>query len=159
MADLEILTSCRFYIKLELAGSQEPVDAIFMDCKGFKSTQEVIEVCEVTPEKWGKATKGFVVRTKIPGNVKTNNIVLRRGLSSSKTLWQWFDKIQSGNWASDRQDGSLTIYDQSGKAQAIFEFERAWPTNYTISDLSASSNEVEIEELELACETFKRKIQ
>src|SRR4028118_523011 len=85
MPELEVLTNSRFYLELKLKGSVEPVDAYFMECQGFKRTQEVIEVCEVTPQKWGKAgtTMGRVVRTKVPGNVKSNNLILRRGMTSS----------------------------------------------------------------------------
>ena len=152
----EILIASRFYLELSLDGSQNPVDAIFMDCKGFKTNQEVIEVCEVTPEKWGKAQKGLMVRTKIPGNVKTNNLVLRRGMTYSQTLWKWFEEVQNGNWAKQRRNGSLKIYDQASTIQAAFDFENAWPCNYIVSDLSASNNDFEIEELEIVCEKFKR---
>ena len=152
----EILTASRFYLQLSLDGSNQSVDGIFMDCKGFKCSQEVIEVCEVTPNKWGKADKGMVRRTKIPGNVKTNNIVLSRGMISSTALWKWFEETQKGNWAKQRRDGSLKVYNQKGETQAQFDFLNAWATSYKISDLSASSNDYEIEELEIACEVFKR---
>ena len=156
MTHPEILTSCRFYLELSLDGSSQSIDGIFLDCKGFKCSQEVIEVCEVTPNQWGKAQKGMVMRTKIPGNVKTTNLVLRRGLMSSMALWQWFEAIQKGNWAKQRRDGSLKIYNQKGESQAQFEFLNGWATSYNISDLSASSTDYEIEELEIACEVFKR---
>lgn len=156
MSQPEFLIASRFYLELSISNSQYAVDGVFMDCKGFKCSQEVIEVCEVTPNKWGKQNKGMVVRTKIPGNVKTSNLVLRRGLTSSTALWQWFDDIQSGNWFKQRRDGSLTIYDQASEVQARFQFFRAWPTNYSIADVSATSTDIEIEELELACEEFKR---
>lgn len=152
----EILTTCRFYLELKLDGSQAPVDAYFMDCKGLKRTQEVIEACEVTPQKWGKAKSGQVVRTKVPGNVKSNNLVLRRGLTCSATLWKWFDAVQSGQWKEKRMTGSLTVYDQAGTIQARFDFQGAWPTSYTLTDFSASSNELEIEEVEIAFEEFTR---
>ena len=152
----EILTTCRFYLELKLDGSQDPVDAYFMDCKGFKRTQDVIEACEVTPQKWAKAKYGQVVRTKVPGNVKSNNLVLRRGLTCSGTLWKWFEAVQAGKWSEQRKSGSLTVYDQAGSIQARFEFQGAWPTSYILSDLSASSNELEIEEVEVAFEEFTR---
>lgn len=161
--DPENLTAAHFYLALHLKGSKEPVDAIFMECQGFKTTQEVIEVCEVTPQQWGKANQpGYMIRTKVPGNVKTNNLVLRRGLNSSITLWNWFKAIQQGNWAEkdsqqrERRDGYLVIYDQAGKMQARFDFKRAWPTSYKVSDVSAKSNDFELEELELAVEEFTR---
>jgi phage tail-like protein len=153
----EILTASRFYIELKLDGSQDPVDAYFMECKGFKTTQDVVEVCEVTPQRWGKAKSGQVVLTKVPGNVKTNNITLRRGLTKSTTLWQWFAAVQEGNWSQKRRDGSLTVYDQGGNPQAIFQFQGAWPISYIASDLSSSSNDLEIEEMEIAVEMFSRQ--
>ena len=153
----EILTNSRFYIELSLDGSQDPVDAYFTECKGFKHTQEVIEVCEVTPQRWGKAKYGQVVRTKVPGNIKTINITLRRGLTKSKTIWKWFDTVQTGNWGEKRRNGSLSIYNQAGDVQAIFEFYNAWPTNYIASDLDANSTELAIEEIEIAVEVFSRK--
>ena len=105
MPELEILTTNRFYLELKLDGSVEPVDAYFMECQGFKRTQEVIEVCEVTPQKWGKAgtTAGRVVRTKVPGNVKSNNLILRRGMTSSITVWNWFNEVEQGGWAKQRK--------------------------------------------------------
>jgi phage tail-like protein len=158
MADYEFLTACRFYLKLSLDGSKDPVDAIFFECKGFKATQQVIEICEVTPNKWGKANKGQMVRTKIPGNTKYDNITLRRGMSSSMTFWNWFEKTQEGEWAQGKQqkDGSLTIFNQSGKATARLQFKRAWPTIFKIADVSAKSTEFEIEELGIAVEELIR---
>ena len=151
----EFLTACRFYIELKLDGSSQ-VDAIFLDCQGFTRTQDVIEACEVTPNKWGSASKGEVVRTKLPGNVKSGNLTLRRGMTSSNTFWNWFDAVQKGNWAKQRRSLSLTIYNQAGKAQARLELSAAWPAGYKIADVSAQSTEVEIEEIEVAFEGFKR---
>jgi phage tail-like protein len=158
MADFEILTAARFYIELHLDGSQEPVDGYFMECQGFKRSQEVIEHCEVTPQKWGKngTAQGLVVRTKIPGNPKSENLVLRRGLTISMTMWKWFNAVETGNWAGQRKAGDLTIYNQASEEQARFRFQGAWPTRYKIADVKAGSNEFEIEEVELAVDEFLR---
>ncbi|MEL6165552.1 MAG: phage tail protein [Cyanobacteria bacterium J06628_3] len=154
----EILTNSRFYIELSLDGSENPVDAYFTECKGFKHTQEVIEVCEVTPQRWGKAKHGQVVRTKVPGNIKTNNITLRRGMTQSQTIWKWFNAVQTGNWGEQRRNGSFSIYNQEGKVKAKFDFFNAWPTNYIASDLDASSTDLAIEEIEMVVEMFTRKL-
>jgi phage tail-like protein len=154
--DREFLTSSRFYLELSLDGSDDSVDAVFAECKGFKPTQDVIEACEVTPVQWGKASRGKVVRTKIPGNEKFTNLVLKRGLTSSMTIWNWFDAVKEGNWAKQRRDGSLSIYDQAGAIQARFEFRGAWPTSYVIADLNVGGSDIEIEEMEVAIEELKR---
>lgn len=152
----EYLANSRFYIELKLNGSDDQVDAVFKDCKGFKTTQDVIEACEVTPKKWAQASRGQVVRTKVPGNVKYTNIVLRRGLSSSQTIWTWFATVQGGEWGKERRDGSLNILDQAGTIQARYEFSRAWPASYSIADVSVDGAELEIEEMEIAVEELKR---
>lgn len=156
MPQLEILTAHRFYLELKLDDSQEQADGTFLECQGFKRTQDAIEICEVTPNKWGKAQKGQVVRTKLPGNVKSGNLTLRRGITSSIALWNWFQKVQDGKWADQRKNASLTIYDQAGQEQARFELAGAWPTSYKIADVNARSTDIEIEEVEVAFEEFKR---
>lgn len=152
----EILTNCRFYVELKLDGSQDPVDAYFMECKGFKRTFDMAEICEVAPQQWGKAKSGLVIRSKIPGNTKTNNITLKRGMTKSITLWNWFAAVEAGKWAEQIRNGSLTIYDQSGVEQGVFQFRGASPISYSFSDVNASGNDIEIEEMELAVETFVR---
>lgn len=156
MAEFEILASNRFYLELSLDNSSEPVDGIFLECQGFKRTQEAIEICEVTSNKWGTAKKGLAVRTKIPGNVKSGNITLRRGLTLSMAFWDWFQAIQDGNWATQRRNASLTIYDQAAQTQARFELAGAWAASYKIADVNARSTGIEMEEVEVAFEEFKR---
>lgn len=152
----ELLAASRFYVELKLANGNETVDATFLDCQGLKRSQEAIEICEVTPDKWGKASSGLVVRTKIPGNAKTENIVLRRGMTSSMTLWSWFADVEAGKWAEQCRAGSLVIYNQAGAEQVRFDFKNSYPVRYTAADLNAQSSEIEIEELEIAVETFTR---
>ncbi len=153
----EILTNCRFYLELKLDGGDAPVDAYFLECRGFKVTQDVVEFCEATAQQWGNAKHGNIVRTKVPGNVKVNNIALKRGMTQSIAIWNWFKAVQEGKWGEQRRNGSLFIYDQDGAIQAIFDFFGAFPTSYTLADVNSSSNEVEIEEMEIACEKLVRK--
>lgn len=158
MAEVEILTACRFYMEFHLDGSQEPIDGYFMECQGFQRSQEVIEICEVTRQKWGKngTASGRVVRTKMPGNPKSENVVLRRGLTISMTMWKWFNAVEEGKWADQLKNGDLTIYNQGAEEQARFRFKGAWPTRYKIADVKGGSNELEIEEVELSVDEFLR---
>ncbi|MBE9010671.1 phage tail protein [Pseudanabaenaceae cyanobacterium LEGE 13415] len=152
----EILTAAKFYLELSLDGSDANTDAVFRECQGFQRSQDAIDFAEVSPNKWGKASKGQVIRTKLPGNVKSGNITLRRGMSDSMVFWKWFQAVQDGNWAAQRKDASLTIYDQGGKAKARFNLTGAFPTRYKLSDVDARSHEIEVEELEVAFEGFER---
>jgi phage tail-like protein len=154
--EFEILTACKFYVEIKLDKSNDKVDGTFLEFQGLKRTQDAIEICEVTPNKWGTATMGRVVRTKIPGNVKSGNLTLKRGMTCSRTLWNWFEAVQEGNWNTQRRNADLCIYDQAGKVQARFRLGGAWPTSYKIADLSARATTIEVEEVEIAFETFAR---
>ncbi len=154
----EVLSNARFYLEIHVDGSDDRIDGYFMECQGFKRTQEVAEICEVTSQKWGRngTSKGRVVRTKLPGNVKSENIILRRGLTISKVIWDWFAEVEAGKWSEQRRDGDITIYTQGAEEAARFRFRGAWPTSYKLSDFKAGSGEFEIEELELAVDEFIR---
>ncbi|MDX2228485.1 MAG: phage tail protein [Leptolyngbyaceae cyanobacterium bins.349] len=154
----ELLSSSRFYLEITLSDSKDEIDGYFMDCQGFKRSQEIVTICEVAPQKWGSkdAKVGRMLRTKIPGNSKSENIILKRGLNISTTFWKWFKNVEDGKWNDTRKDGDITIYDQKGNARARFRFFNAWPTSYKISDLKASSSDFELEEVELAVESFIR---
>ncbi|WP_392533607.1 phage tail protein [Nostoc sp. C117] len=150
----EILTNYRFFLRLDIIENDS--ELYFLECQGFKRTQDVIEICEVTSQKWGNASKGKTVITKLPGNAKSSNITLRKGLTKSRDMWKWFEKVEEGKWAKKREFISLSIYDQTATEQARFELAGAWPTSYKIADFNANSHEIEIEELEIAFEEFQR---
>ncbi|MEM8603055.1 MAG: phage tail protein [Cyanobacteria bacterium P01_H01_bin.121] len=154
----EVLTVSKFYLELKLDGSKDPVDASFRECSGFQYSQDVIEVCEVTPQLWGKkgSTKGRVVRTKLPGNATYTNLTLKRGLTNSMTFWNWLNNVQEGQWVEQRRDGAITIYDQASTAQFKMEFQGAWPVSYQVSDLDVTGGDYNIEEVEIAVEELKR---
>ncbi|NJK99242.1 MAG: phage tail protein [Spirulinaceae cyanobacterium SM2_1_0] len=156
----EILTNSRFYVGLSLDGSQDPVDAFFRECKGFKYSQEVVEIQEVAPEAWGSADAsakmGRLVTTKLPGQIKLNNFTLVRSLTASQTIWKWIKAVQEGGWAQQRRNGFLVVYRNNAEEGARFVFENAWPTSYKFSDVKAGGSDLAIEELEIACELFER---
>jgi phage tail-like protein len=154
----ELLLASRFYLKLELqiGGGSETVDAVFLDCRRFQRSQTAIAIVEVTANQWAKAKYGQLVTTKIPGHVATDNLVLKRGMTDSMTLWNWFNQVELGQWKDQEAEGSLSIFDQSGSEQARYDFQGAWPMRYNTSEVNAKSTELAIEELELAVSSFVR---
>ncbi len=155
----ELLLANRFYFELsvKLKGGNETVDAVFLECQKFQKQQKPIEIIEVAKAQWANAKMGQLVTTKIPGRFTVENLVLKRGLTDSLALWQWFTDIESGKWNSDHVSaGSLNVFDQGGTVKAKFDFTGAWPTRYSTSDMNAQSSEMAIEELELAVDGFTR---
>jgi len=159
MADFaELLTASRFFLRLEIrvGGGDETVDATFLECQRFERSQAITEIVEVTSNQWAEAKHGQLLTTKIPGRAKTENIVLRRGMTNSMTLWNWFNRVEIGQWKDHVAEGSLSIYDQGGTEQARYDFRGAWPTRYTAADVNAQSTDLAIEELELSVDAIVR---
>jgi phage tail-like protein len=156
MTESTLLMAHSFSISLKLDGSNDFLDGIFMGCDGFDFTQDVIQFREVTGGRWGEAMKGRSLLTKLPGNSVGGNITLRRGMTISKSLWQWFSSVQDGKWFKQRRNISIA-FTLGERPDAVFEFSEAWPTRYRIGEMKADASNVEIEEVEIAYEGFKRE--
>jgi len=156
--EYEVITNSRFYLELKLDGSSDLIDGYFMECQGFKRSQEVIKIHEVTHQKWGikNSSVGRVIETKVPGNFISENIKLKSGMTISSAFWDWFMSVEKGNWSKQCRDGDLTLYNQAGEIKARFRFLKAWPISYKISDVKADSSDFQVEEVDLAVEQFLR---
>ena len=152
----EYLTACRFCLRMNIDDRNDREDATFQECIGLELSQEIVSIHEVTPQRWATAFFGGVVRTKIPGNIKLENLIFRRGMTNSTTLWKWIEAVYSGKWAEQRRDGSLTVFDQAGNAQLRLELLGAWPVRYQAANVDSKSGEMEIEELEVAFDMMVR---
>jgi phage tail-like protein len=95
---------------------------------------------------------------KIPGRLKWENIVLKRGITSNMDVWDWRKMVEDGDVKSARKNGTITMYDQTLSPVAQWNFESAWPVKVTGPSVKSDSTELGVEELTLAHE-FIRRIQ
>ena len=128
---------------------QGQVTGAFRECVGLGSENEVVEYK-------ASGSKGEYVIKKVPGRLKWNNIVLRRGITDSMDMWKWRKLIEKGNVDSARKNGTVTMYNTQGTAVAKWNFTNAWPSRITGPSVDAGANEVAIEELEIAHEGYER---
>lgn len=113
----------------------------FSECTGLSTESDVIEYRE------GK--EPITVR-KLPGLDKYTNIVLKRGYTTSKELWNW--RKQTINGQTARQSGSIVLQDESKKEALRWNFREGWPKKWDGPAFNAKTNEVAIEVLEIAHE-------
>ena len=135
-----------FHFKLDIG---EQTVGFFTECSGLGSEHEVIEHKVVTE-------KGQEVVMKIPGRLKWENIVLKRGITSSMDIWDWRKQVEDGKVDGARRDGSVIMFDQTLKEVARWNFERGWPMKVTGPQPKADSNEIGVEELTIAHEYIRR---
>lgn len=75
------------------------------------------------------------------------NLVLRRGLTDSDTLWQWLQRSEER--AVERKTVLLFLLDSTGEPSWGWSFSRAYPVKWTGPEFQADSGDVAIESLEL----------
>lgn len=130
----------------------------FRECSGIEVEVEVIESKET--DRTGK----MVIR-KIPGANKFSPIVLKKGQTSDKALWDKFAESLSPQsiagkrpGAFKRGTGSIVIKDVTGQAEvARYSFDQCWISKYKGGELNATSNNLAVEEVTIVHEGLHRK--
>ena len=92
------------------------------------------------------------VTIKLPGKHHVGNVVLRRGLTSDQSWWDWRKSIVDGQ--VDRRSVSIAIHDEEGTEVLRVNLFDAWPVAWRLSSLSAGGSEAAWEELELTVEAI-----
>ncbi|MDX6681061.1 MAG: hypothetical protein QOG94_1100 [Solirubrobacteraceae bacterium] len=135
------------YFQLKLAGREG--SGLFTEATGGGSENAVIEQKVSMPN-------GSVAIKKIPGNLKFNDITLKRGVDPDKVLWDWRQQVVDGDFRNARCDGTIMMVDSLFKPVATYTFTAGWVSKYTPAAVGAGKDESAVEEITIAVEDFKR---
>jgi len=119
----------------------------FTDVTGLSIEVGVVEQQVAGP-------KGDTITKKVMGTTTYGDITLKRNLSKDKTFYNWAQEIVTGK--TFRKDGSVVLYDMTGKEVGRWEFTMAFPKKWSASDLDVGSDDPMVEEVTLAIEGLKR---
>ncbi len=127
---------------------QGAVSGAFQECSGLGSENEVVVQKSSTDGK-------FIIK-KIAGNLKWNDITLKRGITTSMDLWTWRGMVEKGDLASARKNGTITMFSHEGSPIAKWDFVNAWPSKLTGPTPTAQSDAIAIEEMVIVHEGYQR---
>jgi phage tail-like protein len=113
----------------------------FAECSGLSADQAVIEYRE--------GAEDITVR-KLPGLKTFTNILLKRGYTQSKELWNWRKQVMDGK--TRRQAGSVVLLNEARQEALRWNFREGWPKKWDGPTFNAKGNDVAIEALEIAHE-------
>jgi phage tail-like protein len=131
-----------FRFRLEIGGINE---AHFSEVTGFDIQTDAIDYRE--------GDEPTHVR-KLPGLTKFGNVTLKRGITDSMDLYNWYKDVVAGKIR--RETVAIVVIDEKGDDKARFQIADAWPCKYDPMDLNAKGNDVSIETLELCNEGVER---
>jgi phage tail-like protein len=116
----------------------------FLQCDGLQARIDVIEYSDGNDLR----------RHKLPGRPAVCNLVLRRGVTDSDTLWKWFKSAYDGQLT--RRAGSIIVLDEAAQELYRFNFYEGWPCRWKSLELATDKPGSLIEEIEIAIEHFER---
>ena len=139
----EPFTAFAFAVELRLPGSDQPLcEAAFCACDGLELRREIIRARD--------GAEPNNVRL-LPGAESFGNVILRRGMTSSFDLWDWWERVRRGEAARATCDIVVLSPDLT-QERVRFRLHRCLPAKLTGPALNAAGNDIAIESLELACE-------
>jgi phage tail-like protein len=130
---------------LKPSPSRTPValcSGAFAECTGLEATMEP-KVIKAGGLNYGPAQR--------VGPVSFATVVLKRGMTSTRDIWNWFQLVAGGAYAY-RLSAEIAMQDTAGKTVLTWGLARALPIKFKAADLKASASEIGIEELHLAHE-------
>lgn len=126
----------RFHVEID--GIAE---AIFKECSGLEAQTEVMDYEE------GGVNDHI---HKLPGRTKFSNINLKRGVTDSNVLWEWYLDVIQGQ--IERKNMSIVLFDLQNSEVKRWNFERAYPIKWSGPGFKSEDNAVAIESLEIVHE-------
>jgi phage tail-like protein len=126
---------------VEIAGI---ATAAFSEVSGLSGSIEPIEYRE-----------GSDVTTtrKLPGLVKYTNVTLKRGITTSRELYDWWKAGVNGTL--QRREVAIVLLDDTRAEVMRWLLHQAWIAKFEVGPLVAKGNDVLIESIELAHEGFE----
>lgn len=141
-SELTPLHVFRFHISIKRDNGGEVCSGAFAECTGLEATMEPKVI------KAGGANYGATQR---PGPVSFATVVLKRGITRSHDLFDWFQRVAGGSYKY-RQSAQIAVQNAAGETLITWELARCLPVKFKAADLNAKGAEIGIEELHLAHE-------
>jgi phage tail-like protein len=114
----------------------------FSECSGLTTDTNVIDYREGNEKQ--------LTPRRLPGLMKYNNIVLKRGYTADKSLWKWRKQVIDGK--TSRATGSIILLDEARNPALTWNFREGWPCKWEGPGLNGKTSEVAIETLEICHE-------
>jgi len=109
---------------------------------------------EIETEEFHEGGVDFIHH--LPKGIKNSNLVLKRGISDSNELRNWYNDvvkaISFGSKIPKSSNISILILNAVGEDEVRFHIKSAYPVKWSGPRLSGSGSEVAIETLELVHE-------
>lgn len=145
MGSRDVFTSFNFSVEITFGALAAACGGSFSECDGLELNQEVKTIRE-------GGNNGVQVR--LAGPTTYGTLTLKRGMSSSFDLWDWFEHAQADPALRAHAEVVLYASDRSAE-RARFALQGCRPLKLKAPPLNAKDGLIAIEELQVAYESLK----
>ena len=137
-------TAFNFSVEITVADGPPACEAAFSECDGLELTQEVKTIRE-------GGNNGAQIR--LAGPTAYGTLTLKRGMTASFDLWDWFEQSQAD--PSLVAHAAVVLIAEDGTAeQARFVLDGCRPLKLKAPALNAKDGMVAVEELQVAYQSL-----
>ncbi|MCL4831771.1 MAG: phage tail protein [Caldilineaceae bacterium] len=133
--------SWRYYVEIDSITAAE-----FIECSGLTVERENAGITEGGRNDY---------ELKLPGRLKYTNISLKRGLIDLQLLDWLLENASTGTIKPVLKNITISLANESGDRAFTWNVSHAYPVKWSGPQLNAESNELSMEELELAYTFFQ----
>ena len=120
---------------------------------GFSDVSGLGSEITVAEYRYGNDAENHV--RKIPGVHKVGDVTLKRGIISSKSLWDWVKQTRTTG-VNAQKNISITLLDEARNPVQVWLLRNAIPLKYTGPTLAAKGGgDVAMEEIVLSAEKME----
>lgn len=141
-------TQFNFEVQLRLEGDAEAIcNGAFAEADGLEMTMEPTTIRE---------GGGNGRQIHLAGPVSYGQLTLKRGMSDSLDLWDWFERLQTE--PNLRAEGEIRMMAPDRKTtNVVYVLRGCLPVMLKGAALNATDGSVAVEEMQIAFETLHRK--
>jgi phage tail-like protein len=101
---------------------------------------------EIDVEEYREGGLNYYVH-RLPKVTKYGNLILKKGLTSSTFLYDWYRDVVMGK--INRRSVTVSLNDSEGPQVKVWTFQNSFPIKWNASDLKADGNTIAVESVEL----------
>lgn len=141
----DLFTAFNFSVEISIGDGAPACGASFSECDGLEMNQEVKTIRE-------GGNNGVQVR--LAGPTTYGTLTLKRGMTASFDLWDWFEQVQTDP-ALRAHAEVVVLAPQQSTEHVRFVLQGCRPLKLKAPPLNAKDGMVAVEELQVAYESLK----
>ena len=92
---------------------------------------------------------------KLIGQTKFSNIILKHGVTTDSSIYEWRQKVIDGEIHEAKKSGTISLFNKKNEAKKAWKFRNGWPCKLQIEPFNSMANTIAVSMIEIAVESVE----